>query len=41
MAATTFPMVAVQFHTYVYNNKWLIGTIWWYLCMFMNYISTD
>ena len=39
MAATTFPAVAVQFHTFVYHNKCLISRIWWYLSMFMNYIS--
>ena len=41
MAATTFPMVSVQFHTIVNNNKCLISKIWWYLSMFMNYISID
>ena len=30
MAATTFPTVAVPFHTFVYNNKCLISRIWWY-----------
>ena len=41
MAATTFPTVAFQFHTFVYNNKCLISRIWWYLSMFMNYSSID
>ena len=41
MAATTFPTVAVQFYTFVYNNKWLISRIWWYVSMFINYISID
>ena len=41
MAATTFPMVAVQFHTFVYDYKCLISRILWYLSMFMNYISID
>ena len=41
MAATTFPTVAVKFHKFVYNDKYLISRIWWYLSMFMNYISID
>ena len=40
-AATTFPRVAVQFHTFVYNNKCFICRLWWYLSMSMNYISTE
>ena len=41
MAATTFSTVAVQFHTFVYNNKCSISRIWWYLSMFMKYISIE
>ena len=41
MAATIFPTVAVQFHIFVYNIKCLTCRIWWYLSIFMNYISIE
>ena len=42
MAAKTFPTVAVQFYTFIYNNKCLMSRICWYLSMFiMNYVSID